>query len=446
MPKSNDFPRIMAAIMHGQWMILPDSLNQILAIVERTNDAPEMVAAKLGRPLENTRTVENRNGVAVIPVTGPIFRYASLFTRVSGASAVEDMAVDFNEALANPSVKSIVLEIDSPGGEASGINEFADMIYNARGQKPITAYVSSYGCSAAYWIASAADEIVMNDTAAVGSIGVVTTVRKNPDENTMEIVSTQSPYKRPDMSTDEGKAKMQGYVDDLASVFISRVARNRGVTNEKVLSDYGQGDILVGQKAVNAGLADRLGSLESVIAESQEKAGQQPQFTQKANVKTETEGVSTAMDLETLRKEHPELVQSLQAEAAEAERNRIKAVESSAMPGHEELISSLKFDGKTTGDQAASQVLAAEKASNASILGKLHAEAPAAVPQPNLPSADKPSVSKEDLATMDETQIAEHCKAQWNSNVQLRDDFLSVDDYVAFTKADTKGLIKILKK
>ncbi|HEY6403773.1 MAG TPA: S49 family peptidase, partial [Blastocatellia bacterium] len=174
-----------------------------------------------------------------------------------------------NAALDNPNVKSILLNIDSPGGEITGISEFAQMIYNARSRKPITAYIGGLGASAAYWIASAAGEIVADATAMLGSIGVVAAV-PNPDRRSsrdVEFVSSQSPRKRPNPNTESGKSQIQEMVDDLAAVFIGAVARNRGVSVNTVMEKFGQGDVFVGKKAVAAGLADRLGSFEQIVSE-----------------------------------------------------------------------------------------------------------------------------------------------------------------------------------
>jgi hypothetical protein len=83
----------------------------------------------------------------------------------------------------------------------------------------------------------------------------------------MQIVSSQSPRKRLDPDSQEGRNQIQQTVDSLAEVFISAMARNRGVTVEKVLSDFGGGGVLVGRAAVDAGLADKLGSFEEGLAE-----------------------------------------------------------------------------------------------------------------------------------------------------------------------------------
>lgn len=258
------------------WLIEKDSLDTILSIAERATiegvGDPQALATKLGRSLDNARTVTKRDGVAIVPVTGPIFRYANLFTEVSGATSTQVLATDIQTALDDPSIKGIVLDINSPGGEATGINELSQMIYDARGKKPISAYIGGQGSSAAYWIASAAKSITMDATATAGSIGVVmsyndTTKRdEKSDVQRREIISSQSPDKRIDPNTDAGRAKVQTIVDAMAGVFIGAVARNRGVTKEKAMNDFGRGGVLVGEAAVNAGMADRIGSLESVIA------------------------------------------------------------------------------------------------------------------------------------------------------------------------------------
>jgi signal peptide peptidase SppA len=254
------------------WAITEAGLRQILEIAERTNPTPEAVAAQLGRPLENTRTVEVRDGVAVIPVTGPIFRYANMFTEISGATSIDVLARDFNEAVANPSVRAVLLNVNSPGGEADGVNELSRMIYEARGRKPTIAYIGGLGASGAYWLASAADEIVAEESALLGSVGVVATFRDTRERDakagvaTYEIVSSQSPLKRPDPATDSGRGQIQQIVDAQAEIFINAIARNRGVDPERVLADFGQGNLLPAAQAVRAGMADRLGTFESVAS------------------------------------------------------------------------------------------------------------------------------------------------------------------------------------
>jgi signal peptide peptidase SppA len=269
--------------LRQQWAITEDGLRTILDLINRESldpdlarqiredraERPSAVAARGGTPLDGAKRVTVRGGVAVLEVLGPIVRRADLFSDISGATSVQALARDFDTALRDPMVKAILLAVDSPGGEVTGINEFADMIYAARTTKPVWAYVEGLGASAAYWLASAAEEVVCESTAVVGSIGVVMAV-KDPAKaksTEIEIVSSQSPNKRPDVTTSRGRSQLQAIVDDTAAVFVASVARNRDVAEERVLEEFGAGGVLVGKAAVTQGLADRLGSFEATVDE-----------------------------------------------------------------------------------------------------------------------------------------------------------------------------------
>jgi signal peptide peptidase SppA len=256
------------------WLIGADHLREIAVIAARAHDGDvDALATRLGYQLENTRTVAIRpNGVAVVPITGPIFRYANMFTAISGATATAILARDIQSALDNPAVSAIVLDIDSPGGAAAGIHELADVIAKGRDRKRIVAYVGNLGASAAYWLATAAHEVVIDATAMVGSVGVVMTYLDTRERDAksgvreIPIVSSAAPHKRDDPNTDEGRERLQKIVDDMAAVMIESIAKLRGTTPAKVTEDFGKGSVLVGQLAVEAGMADRLGSLEETIA------------------------------------------------------------------------------------------------------------------------------------------------------------------------------------
>lgn len=247
-------------------------MRTITEIARDNNRSYDAVAKELGKDLRDANAVSIRDGVAVIKVSGPLFRYANLMTRVCGATSYELLSQDFNKALQASDVKAILLDIDSPGGEVNGCSEVADMIFKSRGVKQVIAYASGACCSGAYWIASACDKILAADTAILGSIGVVSIFEKDDDGKTVEIVSSQSPNKRPDVNTEAGKAKIQARVDELAEVFIAKVARNRGITAVDVVKEFGAGDVSVGQYAVRNGLADGLSSFEDIISSfNQEK-------------------------------------------------------------------------------------------------------------------------------------------------------------------------------
>ena len=152
------------------------------------------------------------------------------------------------------------------------------------------------------------------------------------------------------------------------------------------------------------------------------------------------------MDLKTLREEHPEIAQALVAEGeaqgklagAEAERQRIRDVEAQALAGHEALINTLKFDGKTTGAEAAIQVLNAERATRAKRADALAADAPAALPHAAAPE-DKPAAA--------DLPFDERIKAEWDKDAGLRAEFSgNFETYKAFATAQAAGQVKILSK
>lgn len=262
---------VINAICNTSWAMYEPWLDKMMEIALRQNPTIEQVEAQLGRPLDNSYDVTVRDGVATIPIVGPIFRYGDFFTRICGGATVDSIATDFNETLHNPAIRAIILDVNSPGGEVDGIAELADMIYAARGEKPIIAYVGYLGASAAYFLAAAADEIVIADQSLLGSIGVIASM---PDPESprgsgkmLTFRSRQSPRKNPSPASEEGRTQIQDMLDQMCEVFVEKVALYRGTSVETVLSDYGQGGVFVGRHAVDAGLADRLGSYEGVLAE-----------------------------------------------------------------------------------------------------------------------------------------------------------------------------------
>lgn len=258
------------------WAMEPTRVDELVNVVfdhiEGVKKAPEILEAYQAKTLEKSERAGERDGVAILHVDGPLFKHANFMVRFSGATSYQILRRDLQAALDNPSIHSILMVIDSPGGEANGCDELAAAIYEARGKKPVTAFVSGMAASGGYWLASAADKIVISEAAMLGSIGVVLGIpdRKAADERrgirTFEFVSSQSPGKRPDPADEKGKTQIQAMVDDLAEVFIAAVAKYRGVSVEDVVTKFGAGGMKIGAKAVASGMADEVGQLEATIA------------------------------------------------------------------------------------------------------------------------------------------------------------------------------------
>lgn len=337
------------------WLMLPDALDNLLTISDRMGD-PMALATKRGERLEDTRKVTLRNGVAVVPVVGPIFRYANLFTEISGATSTQVLATDIQRALDDPKVRAIVLNIDSPGGVASGINELAEMIFAGRSRKRIVAYIGGIGASAAYWIASAAGEIVIDEASLAGSIGVVVEAVVESDaangRKRYQIVSRNAPNKRPDLSTEEGRAKVGETIDALGDVFVGKVARNLSVDAEKVPEMGDHGGLRVGADAVKSGLAHRVGSLESLITELAKPAINSPRIHTMTTVKTTAElraAIAAGTDpntIEIAQADQPDTA-AIRTEAAAGERERIKGINALASKGFEKEIEAAIDDGSS---------------------------------------------------------------------------------------------------
>src|SRR5574337_101391 len=434
-------------VLTGPWAIQPDKLLEIQAIYaahargERA-DLPA-IAARLGRPLDNSqnnRGYQMAGDVAVVPLSGVLAKKMNLFADISGGTSTEVIGAAVRAAAADPKARAIVLAVDSPGGTVDGTQALAATVRAAAGAKPTVAWVDGQAASAAYWVAAAADAIYAGAaTDVLGSIGVVATHKDiSAAEAQMGVKTTEivaGKYKRAasqyaPLSAD-GAASIQAKVDELYAIFIADVARYRGVSTEQVLADMADGRTFMAAEAIDRGLA----------LPPKPASAKAPQAT--APIPTQGD---RAMDMATLRADHPDLVTALLEEGrqagASAERSRILGIEAQAagLPGHEALIASLKADGKTTPEQAAVQVLAAERGSLASRAAALNADAPAPAPHAAAPN-DEPSAS-----SLDHLPVEERCKAHWDSNADLRGEFSSLAAYTAYTKNQAAGRARVLAK
>lgn len=280
--------RFFNAMAAEPWAILPAELQKMAAIVMR-HQMPSVGAAENGPPAYERRDYEVMagpgaqklagtsrtflvDGVAVLPITGPIFPRANMMTEMSGATSVTMLQGDHRAAMANSDVGAILALVDSPGGAVSGINAFAEQLATGAKQKPTVAYVAGTAASAAYWIAAGAGEIVMERTGMVGSIGVVAgvPVQVEPDADGqmwLDIVSTGAPNKRPNAMSEEGRAEIVSTLDSLEKLFVAAVAKGRGTTAERVLAEFGAGGVKVGADAVKVGMADRVATYEATLTQ-----------------------------------------------------------------------------------------------------------------------------------------------------------------------------------
>jgi capsid assembly protease len=263
-------------LVAAPWAIREDVLAIILHAVEsrvrgqRLTD--EEIAAKVGE--KSGRPEPQRvNGVAVLPLHGVVSQRMNLFSEISGGTSTEKFGQQFQEALADQETQAIVLDIDSPGGSVYGVEELAQAIYNARGDKPIVAVADSLAASAAYWIGSQADEFVVSPGGQVGSIGVFSAHEDwSKFYDTAGIKTTliaAGKYKTVgneyEPLSEDGRGVMQAAVDEYYDLFLRAVARGRGASLADVRKGYGEGAVLQARPAVQAGMVDRIETLSDVV-------------------------------------------------------------------------------------------------------------------------------------------------------------------------------------
>lgn len=245
-------------------------LSTILAVISnRANLMLEVPDALFStgdekRDMERLGPMTIENGVAVIPARGTFARRVGGLRPSSGMVGYNQIADMADMAMADKSVRRVVLNIDSHGGEGTGAMELHDYISSMRGRKPITAVVGSNALSAGYLLACAADEIVVPALSNVGSIGVV---MAHHDESALlakEGVKVTYIYagahKIDGASTaplsDGAKAEAQKRVDAMYNAFAERVARARGLSIEAVKNT--EALIYSGTDAISKSLADRV--------------------------------------------------------------------------------------------------------------------------------------------------------------------------------------------
>lgn len=287
--------RLLAEFYATPWAIEPGVYSQMEMILARWSEgiklSAEQVRAAIGdapQAAAARREQVARSGdgaVAVIPVHGVLTHRAHNAMSVSTQlTSTEILASQIRAAANNPDVSSIVLDVDSPGGSVFGVQEVADAIYSLRGTKPIIAVANAQAASGAYWVASQADELVITPSGAVGSIGAFMRHSDHSEKNTRDGVKNTYIYAgkykvegNPDGPLgEEGQSYLQAQVDSFYTAFVKAVARGRSVSVETVRGpDFGEGRMVLARAAVQQGMANRIATLDQVIAEQMRPARRQ---------------------------------------------------------------------------------------------------------------------------------------------------------------------------
>jgi len=219
------------------------------------------------------------DGVAIVSIVGTLVNRGAWIGASSGLVSYEGLAAQLRDAAANPAVHSVILDIDSGGGEAGGITALAKQIYDLRKSKRVVAVVNDTCCSGAFWLASAAREVVVSETSMIGSIGVVVLHINRSGEmqqRGLEPTFIFSGAKKVDGNSlgplpASVRADVQAAIDTLYDGFVKGVAAGRGARLSAEAARATEARVFTGQAAITAGLADRIGTFDGVLAELQQR-------------------------------------------------------------------------------------------------------------------------------------------------------------------------------
>lgn len=282
---------LVSEFLSTPWALMPERLNAFAGVLGRWmkgEQAAESVlsgieADKQARTVKGSANQRAGSGaIAVLPFYGVVTQRGNMVDDVSGtgSASTQRFTQALRDALADPAIGSILIDIDSPGGSVYGVSELAAEIMQARSQKPVVAIANSLAASAAYWVGCAASEFYVTPGGEVGSIGVWqahedwSAAMEEAGVKTTLISAGKfkvegNPYQPLDT---EAQDFMQSRVNDYYTAFTKAVAKGRGVSIDQVRNGMGQGRVLGADAALSEKMIDGIMTFDDVIRKMQKDA------------------------------------------------------------------------------------------------------------------------------------------------------------------------------
>ncbi len=260
----------LAGHVHG--IVMREGIGGLrhLAELKRDVHAYDDRAARARR-----RDKDGGDAVAVVSIQGTLTQRAEAISSIDSTRSTDDIAHEVMAAVAMREVGAVLLNVDSPGGEAFGLTEAFSSIRRAAQQKPVIASVNSIAASAALYLASAATEVWITPSGQIGSLGVyslhvdASKAIEKAGESWEFIVADDSPHKVEGAPTgpltESARADLQRMVNRYMALFVRDVAVGRGVSESHVRERFGRGRMLSPQEAVAVRMADRIGSFDEAL-------------------------------------------------------------------------------------------------------------------------------------------------------------------------------------
>ena len=271
MEMENQIPRIWSLLEQTPWAIQPEKLEQIIEVLRLRATGQEIayLAANTPRPEPSS----NNGIVGVLPVFGMMSHRVNMVSNFSGGTSTEMLGKQLKALADNPEISSIILDINSPGGEVFGMPELAADIRAIRGRKRIVALANPIAASAAYWLGASASEFYSIPSGQVGSIGVYG-IHKDVSAAEEKLgvkvsIISAGKYKTEGSEheplTEEAKAHMQEMVDAYYGMFVDGVASGRAVKPSEVEGKFGEGRMVLASHAKSKGMIDGIITMDNLL-------------------------------------------------------------------------------------------------------------------------------------------------------------------------------------
>lgn len=286
-----NFSHIRSFIHSTVWCMLEARMEDILEVLEfregggrRTKEEIAEImaldAASRERVAARQAADRRQKGVAVLPLMGIISPRIEQVNDISGpgGTSAQGFQASLNQAVRDPEVGSILIDVDSPGGNVHMLRETAQAIRDARKHKPITAIAQPVAASGAFWLAAQADELVVTPSGEVGSVGAFTMHRDVSEREEKKGIKTtlisagrlKTAGNSFEPLSKEARDDMQKGVDEAMGMFVEDLAIGRNVDTKTVLKDFGEGTMVGAEEAVSRGMADRVATFDQVLGELRE--------------------------------------------------------------------------------------------------------------------------------------------------------------------------------
>lgn len=341
---SRFLPLLADRIIGSPMLITPEKLEIVLGVIGGRigiGDAADELEAPVpdasrfaGRKSDRGPYRVTSNGIAIVPILGSLVNRGAYIGAESGLTSYEGISEQLKKAAADSEVRAILLDMNTPGGEASGTFDVSKQIMEIRKKKPVIAWVNAMAASAGYAIASAANQIYTTETGMLGSIGVVWAhfdrsqqMANDGIKPTILHAGARKADGNPfEPLSRETRANIQAEIDKLYDIFVETVVEGR--PNLKAASVRAtEAAVFMGRDAVKLGLADDVSTFDRVLEVVSQQMSKSPAIPAGYDVKPKGErSMSEQQAAQPASAPDTAALDAARSDARSAEKNRLAAI------------------------------------------------------------------------------------------------------------------------